>query len=649
MSTSENSPVVVRSKYFAGPGVRVDGESPSTSAEPSNTSFKQKKILDATTKIHHASLSEAVDAASIDLELFFVDAKVKNAHELHRRRAHGVLRHFRGDAARVEPSARDAVDDDDGFADDFDVEAHRRRKKTKKEIKLDWDADLETRSRAGDVLQNMLRETHRLHVNASCRVNTRAPEVKIARDNLTAIRREARELYKRIDPEGYERDRERTRMMAEETQAALDLKATRFDEPPKDLKELRDKCPVMAETGSPHHLCAHLCYYREYEPARQLYVLRCRCAEASGTAKALDGWRAELAVRPADEIPTVNRSRADIRGTASGACSLKHLPWMVEFISPSGNRFKDPMEVLNSVRIECDKLSWPRSSHGGNGIREARVSEEGLNEQTELLRAALWNEDADASSGTTPVRGSFTRRFERDPEETRTPLRLAPDPLADGDGKTEINDDENDDEDARRAAARDVDAFDEDEMDAATPPMTPEPAMRVVDPAPGSGSGPEPVRLWWAPPLSPFGLLEEILWQDEWKLLVSCMMLNCTTRLQVDRVLWRLFLLAPTAADAIALGSTPEGLEALERVIAPLGLHRKRTDAFVRLSKDVEKQRAAHGGRVKNVSACHGVGVYAADAHALFVDGVLAGPPRDHALRWYHAWATERRGRHCDR
>ena len=126
-------------------------------------------------------------------------------------------------------------------------------------------------------------------------------------------------------------------------------------------------------------------------------------------------------------------------------------------------------------------------------------------------------------------------------------------------------------------------------------------------------------------------------------------MLNCTTRLQVDRVLWRLFLLAPTAADAIALGSTPEGLEALERVIAPLGLHRKRTDAFVRLSKDVEKQRAAHGGRVKNVSACHGVGVYAADAHALFVDGVLAGPPRDHALRWYHAWATERRGRHCDR
>jgi len=425
-------------------------------------------------------------------------------------------------------------------------------------------------------------------------------------------------------------------MMAEETQAALDLKLTRFATPPKDLRELREKCPVMASTGSPHHLCAHLCYYREYEPARQLYVLRCRCAEARGTAEALDGWRAELAVRPAEDIPIVNRSKADPRGTASGACSLKHLPWLVEFVAPTGERFRDPMEVLNSVRVECDKLSWPRSSHGGNGVREARVSEEGLNDQTELLRAALWKEEFDASSGTTPVRGSFARRFTRAPEETRTPLRLAPDPFA------EVKRDD-DEEVASAVARRAFAAFDDDDLDASTP-TTPEPFSRVAA-APGSGSSPVPVRLWWAPPLSPFGLLEEILWQDEWKLLVSCMMLNCTTRLQVDRVLWRLFLLAPTAADAVELGKTPEGLEALERVIAPLGLHRKRTENFVKLSADVEAQRAAHGGRIKNVSACHGVGVYAADAHALFIDGVLAGPPRDHALRWYHAWAQERRER----
>ena len=622
---------IVRSKYFARPGERSDARGGESATNPSEW------------VVHHATLSDAVDAANADLEAFFVDARVKNAHDLHHTRAHGVLRHFRGRAVAAAAATTRAAAATDPFEDGFEEDAGRSKRvkgetfvKGKEEL---TEEELEAVGRAGDLLQNMLRETHRLHVNASCRVNTRAPEVKVARDNLTAIRREARELYRKIDPEGYRRDRERTRMMAEETQAALDLKLTRFETPPKDLRELREKCPVMANTGSPHHLCAHLCYYREYEPARQLFVLRCRCAEARGTAVALDGWRAELAVRPAEDIPAVNRSKADPRGTASGACSLKHLPWLVEFVSPTGERFRDPMEVLNAVRVECDKLSWPRSSHGGNGVREARVSEEGLNDQTELLRAALWEEEVDASSGTTPVRGSFARRFTRAPEETRTPLRLAPDPFA----EVKREDKDDDEEAANVVARRAFAAFDDDDLDASTP-STPEPFSRVAATA-GSGSSPEPVRLWWSPPLSPFGLLEEILWQDEWKLLVSCMMLNCTTRLQVDRVLWRLFLLAPTAADAVELGKTPEGLEALERVIAPLGLHRKRTEAFVKLSADVEAQRAAHGGRVKNVSACHGVGVYAADAHALFVDGVLAGPPRDHALRWYHAWAQERRER----
>ena len=54
-------------------------------------------------------------------------------------------------------------------------------------------------------------------------------------------------------------------------------------------------------------------------------------------------------------------------------------------------------------------------------------------------------------------------------------------------------------------------------------------------------------------PRSPFGLLEEILWADEWKMLVACMMLNCTTRVQVDRVLWRLFSTAPSATATVAL------------------------------------------------------------------------------------------------
>lgn len=33
----------------------------------------------------------------------------------------------------------------------------------------------------------------------------------------------------------------------------------------------------------------------------------------------------------------------------------------------------------------------------------------------------------------------------------------------------------------------------------------------------------------WDPPPSPFGLIEEVLYHDPWKLLVACMLLNKTT------------------------------------------------------------------------------------------------------------------------
>jgi methyl-CpG-binding domain protein 4 len=179
--------------------------------------------------------------------------------------------------------------------------------------------------------------------------------------------------------------------------------------------------------------------------------------------------------------------------------------------------------------------------------------------------------------------------------------------------------------------------------------------------------------------------LEEILWSDEWKLLVACMMLNCTTRLQVDRVLWRLFLLVPTPEDAIRLGADEgsgdgfgteggagekSGSDRIEEILRPLGLHRKRARALVKLSEDYVSAKGAAalpegrpggaeggvieggviGGAPNNssrlrvpVASLHGVGAYASDAHAMFCEGLLGVAPRDHALRWWYAWALERR------
>ena len=34
---------------------------------------------------------------------------------------------------------------------------------------------------------------------------------------------------------------------------------------------------------------------------------------------------------------------------------------------------------------------------------------------------------------------------------------------------------------------------------------------------------------------------------------------------------------------------------------------------------------------------------YASDAHAMFCEGLMGVAPRDHALRWWYAWAVERR------
>ena len=187
------------------------------------------------------------------------------------------------------------------------------------------------------------------------------------------------------------------------------------------------------------------------------------------------------------------------------------------------------------------------------------------------------------------------------------------------------------------------------------------------------------------------------MWEDEWKLLVACMMLNCTTRLQVDRVLWRLFTLIPTPEEAVRLGregggeeatedpfrdedAAKSGLDRIEDILAPLGLHRKRARAFVRLSEEYlaarpnqalpapdapagddrdasranRRLRPAPPGSSQAprrrraplrtpVASLHGVGAYASDAHAMFCEGLMGVAPRDHALRWWYAWAVERR------
>ena len=146
--------IIVRSKYFAS----------TASASPrERTDAKTVAITgtddDYKLSTRHATLLDAVDAASVALESFFATAKVKNAHEAHERAAHEVLRHFRGTLGTLGTPREETTDA-------FDDPPEKRTKtedgeagKKKKDEEMDAEAREDAIGRAGDVLQNMLRET----------------------------------------------------------------------------------------------------------------------------------------------------------------------------------------------------------------------------------------------------------------------------------------------------------------------------------------------------------------------------------------------------------------------------------------------------------------------------------------------------------
>ncbi|GBG63263.1 hypothetical protein CBR_g37349 [Chara braunii] len=85
----------------------------------------------------------------------------------------------------------------------------------------------------------------------------------------------------------------------------------------------------------------------------------------------------------------------------------------------------------------------------------------------------------------------------------------------------------------------------------------------------------------WSPPTSPFGLIQEKLHKDPWKLLVACMLLNKTAGHQMQRVIWELFELIPNPAEAVSAST-----EAIAEVIHSLGLQNKRAKMIQRFSKE---------------------------------------------------------------
>ena len=118
-------------------------------------------------------------------------------------------------------------------------------------------------------------------------------------------------------------------------------------------------------------------------------------------------------------------------------------------------------------------------------------------------------------------------------------------------------------------------------------------------------------------------ILQELYIDDPWKMMVGCILLNQTTRKQVDGVRSVLF----------DMYSTPEEMskareDVLSDIIAPLGLQNRRARTLKMFSKDWLLDW-------DDVSELYGIGKYAKDSWQIFVEGDLTVNPTDKVLLEY--------------
>jgi methyl-CpG-binding domain protein 4 len=126
---------------------------------------------------------------------------------------------------------------------------------------------------------------------------------------------------------------------------------------------------------------------------------------------------------------------------------------------------------------------------------------------------------------------------------------------------------------------------------------------------------------------SPFNLLQEIYSPDEWRIFVCCMMLNQTTRRQVDRVRGRFFKLWPDAKSACNAD-----VDHMSYVIQSLGLSNRRSSSIIKMSHDYLMKDW------KEPIELYGLGKYAQDSYDIFIRGVFVENPTDKFLKKYLDW-----------
>jgi len=129
-------------------------------------------------------------------------------------------------------------------------------------------------------------------------------------------------------------------------------------------------------------------------------------------------------------------------------------------------------------------------------------------------------------------------------------------------------------------------------------------------------------------PESPYNLLQEVYREHPWRMLVCCIMLNCTSRKQVDQVRDELFRKWPDA-KAMVVANPEEIVE----VVASLGFKNKRAKTLILFSMQWESYDWTEPNEL------YGIGKYGQDSWEIFQKGNLNVMPTDGVLNTYLAWA----------
>ena len=258
------------------------------------------------------------------------------------------------------------------------------------------------------------------------------------------------------------------------------------------------QCPLWKGDGRPwqrktKHLCRNLCFYKGYAPARKWYKL-VACVEERGldAAAMLEGWSARLI----EEVCLVD-SDDEIEG--GGGCGDD---------DGDGVEKKKRKEVVDGKGKDKAAASMPLANPPPKPFSVYFYAPNG--ETFRTVRAvcqALAMEDGEEG------RGGGMKRFPRAVIEAEIKKSTS---WADIDPRSGSN---------KRVKML---------------PSSPHTAAYTSKPSsisPAKTLWPGTTFIFSPSRESPFGLLEELTWSDPWRLLLTCILLNRTTRRQVDPVL----------------------------------------------------------------------------------------------------------------